>query len=92
MIMSTGPTHEQLVGYATETAAETQAAWESGEVSGDTLSPDVFLEAELAWLATGLLPSPQRSSTSQHDIDTICRAIVARTAIVLILNGWTPPA
>jgi hypothetical protein len=88
----TTPTHEQLVAYATKRAAEVRANWDRNEFTADTLSPDVFHEAELAWLDTGLLPSPQHSTTSQHDIDEICLAIVARTATVLILNGWTPPA
>ena len=56
----------------------------------DWLTTDVVEEAQLAWLMTGLLPN--EDLLSARDVREICRAVIGRTATVLVMVGWQPPA
>jgi hypothetical protein len=79
--------HRELAQGAVELAARAMAA---GASLNDILVADVVEEGVLAWLSTGLLTIEAR--LSERDSKEIVTAIVGRTATVLVMVGWQPPA
>lgn len=81
----TATMHADLIKRAQAMAERARGA---GTDLNRQIGLDLIVEAECAWLDTGLMPE----SLDRRDMAQIADAIVTQTAAVLLLAGWTPPA